>query len=222
MAIIKSQIEKAKTPKDKEYWIKFLGLGSPYAAVYIAAGKKISFSLFVIEKNEEFPVLYIDKHFPQEYIRLKNLPAIKKGFKSNLKEIGNRILREIKVMTISQGGVEKSIPKRPPYNTFSEIKYMVDLTGQGAFSWGNTALRSQLISAKITKFKNNTYRLNVKYNNWMYDKFTDPLDGSKIGKPFDLPKSIPYVMKTKKERKEVTILIKNLNEIPERLSRQSK
>ena len=40
MAIIKSQIEKAKTPKDKEYWIKFLGLGSPYAAVYIAAGKK--------------------------------------------------------------------------------------------------------------------------------------------------------------------------------------
>ena len=42
------------------------------------------------------------------------------------------------------------------------------------------------------------------------------------GKPFDLPKSIPYVMKTKKERKEVTILIKNLNEIPERLSRQSK
>ena len=35
MAIIKSQIEKAKTPKDKEYWIKFLGLGSPYAAVYI-------------------------------------------------------------------------------------------------------------------------------------------------------------------------------------------
>jgi len=72
------------------------------------------------------------------------------------------------------------------------------------------------------KFKNNTYRLNVKYNNWMYDKFTDPLDGSKIGKPFDLPKSIPYVMKTKKERKEVTILIKNLNEIPERLSRQSK
>ena len=222
MAIIKSQIEKAKTPKDKEYWIKFLGLGSPYAAVYIAAGKKISFSLFVIEKNEEFPVLYIDKHFPQEYTRLKNLPAIKKGFKSNLKEIGNRILREIKVMTISQGGVEKSIPKRPPYNTFSEIKYMVDLTGQGAFSWGNTALRSQLISAKITKFKNNTYRLNVKYNSWMYDKFTDPLDGSKIGKPFDLPKSIPYVMKTKKERKEVTILIKNLNEIPERLSRQSK
>ena len=111
MAIIKSQIEKAKTPKDKEYWIKFLGLGSPYAAVYIAAGKKISFSLFVIEKNEEFPVLYIDKHFPQEYTRLKNLPAIKKGFKSNLKEIGNRILREIKVMTISQGGVEKSIPK---------------------------------------------------------------------------------------------------------------
>lgn len=147
---------------------------SKFAKLYIMAFLFKEFrGIFVIKKPKDlrnYPreALYIDKKFPKEYVRIMNLPKVKKSFENLDTQVKN-----IFIFHYKDNKNRDKVSGHYPFDDKHQ-KLFVNLTDYGAFDFGKTNLRADIKSQKITR-KNRKITIEFSYDVYMYDYFEKPL-----------------------------------------------